>query len=253
MHLLAQKQGEPVVAGGGEGVGVPSILIVDDDADLSAIVARFLVSEGFAVEQVASAEQAYEVLSARAFDLVLLDINLPGDSGFAACEALRRVSDVPIVFASARTSETDRIVGLDTGGDDYLSKPYSLRELLAHVNALLRRAGRGQGVGQPLLVGPFAFDETTGVIAKCGELVALSPKEFALAYFLARHAGETVSKERLLAEVWGAFSEVEPQTVSVHMSWLRTKLENDPAHPVHFLTVRGRGYRFEVGEVEGAS
>lgn len=229
-------------------MGVARILIVDDDADLSAIVARYLESEGFAVEWVASAEDAYDALSARVFDLVLLDINLPGDDGFAACAALRRASDVPIVFASARTSETDRIVGLDTGGDDYLPKPYSLRELLAHVNALLRRVGRGQGVGQPLMVGPFAFDETTGVIVKCGEPVALSPKEFALAHFLARHAGETMSKERLLAEVWGAFSEVEPQTVSVHMSWLRAKLEDDPAHPVHFLTMRGRGYRFEPGE-----
>ena len=119
---------------------MPSILIVDDDADLSAIVARYLESEGFAVARAASAEEAYDVLATRAFDLVLLDINLPGDDGFAACEALRRVSDVPIVFASARTSETDRIVGLDTGGDDYLPKPYSLRELLAHVKALLRRS-----------------------------------------------------------------------------------------------------------------
>ena len=119
---------------------MPSVLIVDDDADLSAIVARYLESEGFAVMRAASAEEAYDVLGARPFDLVLLDINLPGDDGFAACEALRRASDVPIVFASARTSETDRIVGLDTGGDDYLPKPYSLRELLAHVNALLRRS-----------------------------------------------------------------------------------------------------------------
>ena len=232
---------------------MPSILIVDDDADLSAIVARFLESGGFAVERVASAEGAYEVLGARAFDLVLLDVNLPGDDGFAACAALRRASDVPIVFASARTSETDRIVGLDTGGDDYLPKPYSLRELLAHVNALLRRAGRGHDTGQPLMVGPFAFDEAAGAIMKRGEPIALSPKEFALARYLALHAGETVSKERLLAEVWGAFSEVEPQTVSVHMSWLRAKLEDAPAHPVHFVTVRGRGYRFEAAEGEGVS
>ena len=114
---------------------MPSILIVDDDADLSAIAARYLESEGFAVERAASAEEAYDLLAARPFDLVLLDINLPGDDGLAACAALRRASDVPIVFASARTSETDRIVGLDTGGDDYLPKPYSLRELLAHANA----------------------------------------------------------------------------------------------------------------------
>lgn len=225
---------------------MPGILIVDDDADLSAIVARYLESEGFSVERAASAEEAYDVLVARAFDLVLLDINLPGDDGFAACEALRRVSDVPIVFASARTSETDRIVGLDTGGDDYLPKPYSLRELLAHVNALLRRS-RGGATGVSLSSGPFVLDEAAGTIAKDGETVVLPPKEFALARYLIAHEGEVVSKERLLAEVWGAFSEVEPQTVSVHMSWLRAKLEKDPAHPVHFTTVRGRGYRFDAG------
>lgn len=238
------------VIGSEGGPLVASILIVDDDADLSAIVARYLESEGFAVERAASAEEAYDVLAARAFDLVLLDINLPGDDGFAACEALRRASDVPIVFASARTSETDRIVGLDTGGDDYLPKPYSLRELLAHVNALLRRSrGRSGGgaAGGALAAGPFVLDEGAGTIAKDGEVVALSPKEFALARFLIAHEGEVVSKERLLAEVWGAFSEVEPQTVSVHMSWLRAKLEDDPAHPVHFKTVRGRGYRFDAG------
>lgn len=225
---------------------MPSVLIVDDDTDLSAIVGRYLESEGFAVERVASAEAAYDVLGTRAFDLVLLDINLPGDDGFAACAALRRASDVPILFASARTSETDRIVGLDTGGDDYLPKPYSLRELLSHVKALLRRTqGRG-GRGRLRVVGPFVLDEAAETLMKHGESVTLSPKEFALARFLMAHEGEVVSKDRLLAEVWGAFSEVEPQTVSVHMSWLRAKVEDDPAHPVFFKTVRGRGYRFDA-------
>lgn len=225
---------------------MPSILIIDDDADLSAIVGRFLESEGFAVVRAGSAEDAYEVLRTRSFDLVLLDINLPGDDGIAACAALRRTSGVPLIFASARTSETDRIVGLDTGGDDYLPKPYSLRELLAHVNALLRRTrGRAGGAAEPLVAGPFALDEAAETLSKDGAAVALSPKEFALARFLVRHPGEVVSKERLLAEVWGAFSEVEPQTVSVHLSWLRAKLEDDPAHPRYFKTVRGRGYRFD--------
>ena len=221
---------------------MPSILIVDDDADLSAIVARYLESEGFAVERAASAEEAYDVLATRAFDL-------PGDDGFAACAALRRASDVPIVFASARTSETDRIVGLDTGGDDYLPKPYSLRELLAHVNALLRRSrGRagGEGADGALAAGPYVLDEAAGSMLKDGAAIPLSPKEFALARYLMAREGEVVSKDRLLAEVWGAFSEVEPQTVSVHMSWLRAKVEDDPAHPAHFKTVRGRGYCFDA-------
>ncbi len=205
---------------------MPSVLIVDDDADLSAIVARYLESEGFAVMRAASAEEAYDVLGARPFDLVLLDINLPGDDGFAACEALRRASDVPIVFASARTSETDRIVGLDTGGDDYLPKPYSLRELLAH-----ERAAQGlSGVAPAARDGRSSRGRSPSTkpptLAKDSVVAALSPQEFALARFLIAHEGETVSKERLLAEVWGAFSEVEPQTVSVHMSWLRAKVED---------------------------
>ena len=228
---------------------MPSVLIVDDDADLSAIVARYLESEGFAVMRAASAEEAYDVLGARPFDLVLLDINLPGDDGFAACAALRRASDVPVIFASARTSETDRIEGLDTGGDDYLPKPYSLRELLAHVRALLRRAkGRaGDEASAGRSAGSFTLDEGAGILAKEGVSVPLSPKELALAAYLVRHEGVAVSKERLLAEVWGAFSEVEPQTVSVHMSWLRAKLEDDPAHPIYFKTVRGKGYLFDAG------
>ncbi|MEG0504178.1 MAG: response regulator transcription factor, partial [Raoultibacter sp.] len=155
-------------------------------------------------------------------------------------------SSVPIIFASARTSETDRIVGLDTGGDDYLPKPYSLRELLAHVKALLRRSGGAlHGKTQCFTAGPFSVDEATGMLRKGDVTIELSPKEFALAWYLMRHEGEVASKERLLAEVWGAFSEVEPQTISVHMSWLRAKLEDDPAHPVFFITVRGKGYRFD--------
>ena len=222
-------------------------VLVVDDADLSAVVARFLESEGYVVECVVSAEDAYDLLTSRAFDLVLLDINLPGDSGFEACRVLRRVCSVPIIFASARTSETDRVEGLDTGGDDYLPKPYSLRELLAHVKALLRRSGGVLGNTEGTVAcGPFIIDSNAGNISKNDVDVVLSPKEFALASYLMLHAGEVVSKERLLAEVWAAFSEVEPQTVSVHMSWLRAKMEDDPAHPVYFLTVRGKGYRFSA-------
>ncbi len=231
-----------------------SVLIVDDDADLSAIVARFLESEEFAVERAVCAEDAYALLTSRTFDLVLLDINLPGGDGFEVCKTLRRASQVPVIFASARTSETDRIEGLDIGGDDYLPKPYSLRELLSHVKALLRRAGGvyGTASSEPLERGPFLLDEAAGTVSKNGKPVVLSPKELALTCYLLKHPGEVVSKERLLAEVWGAFSEVEPQTVSVHMSWLRAKLEDDPSHPRYFITVRGKGYRFDAHEGEAS-
>lgn len=225
------------------------ILIVDDDADLSAITARFLESEGFAVSCAASAEEAYAFLEGNPADLVLLDINLPTDDGFAICRELRRASTVPIIFASARTSETDRIAGLDIGGDDYLPKPYSLRELLSHVKALLRRASDfAQQHDAAFRAGPFTIDEAAGVVAKNGEAIALSPKEFALACRLMREPGRAVSKEQLVRELWGMFSDVEPQTVSVHMNWVRAKLEDNPQAPVHFKTIRGKGYLFDPGD-----
>lgn len=225
------------------------ILIVDDDADLSAITARFLESEGFAVSCAANAEDAYAFLESNPADLVLLDINLPTDDGFALCRELRRASTVPIIFASARTSETDRIAGLDIGGDDYLPKPYSLRELLSHVKALLRRASDfAQQHDAAFRAGPFTIDEAAGVVAKNGEAIALSPKEFALACRLMREPGRAVSKEQLVRELWGMFSDVEPQTVSVHMNWVRAKLEDNPQAPVHFKTIRGKGYLFDPSD-----
>lgn len=224
------------------------ILIVDDDTDLSAITARFLESEGYTTTQVGCAEDAYEHLTRHTADLVLLDINLPTEDGFAICAEIRRASTVPIIFASARTSETDRIAGLDFGGDDYLPKPFSLRELLSHVKALLRRASVFSSPSQAWTVGPFSIDESAGTLAKNDVPVALSPKEFALACRLMKAPGTALPKEQLLREVWGPFSDVEPQTVSVHMSWLRAKLEDDPQHPRFFATVRGKGYRFDLRE-----
>ncbi|NGM18250.1 response regulator [Eggerthellaceae bacterium zg-893] len=219
------------------------ILLVEDDGDLARIVARYLEGEGMAVRVAPSAEDAYDLLTNSVFDLVVLDINLPGDDGLSACRNLRAASDVPIIFATARVDEGDRVAGLDLGGDGYLSKPYSLRELRSYIEALLRRFGKTAG-GSVVRQGPFELDTAAGVVRKAGEAVALAPKEFALAAFLMTHEGETLSKERLISEVWGAFCDVEPQTVAVHMSWLRSKLEDDPAHPKHFLTVHGRGYRF---------
>lgn len=227
------------------------ILIVDDDADLARITLRFLETEGFDVVCAPSAEAAYDILTDTPFDLVLLDINLPADDGFAVCRELRRTSIVPIIFASARTSETDRIAGLDVGGDDYLPKPYSLRELLSHVRALLRRAGgfaEGDGGRSVLHVGAIELDEAARIVRKDGIILDLSPKEFDMLRCLMRADGAVLSKERILAEVWGAFSDVEPQTVAVHVSWLRAKLEDNPAHPHYLRTVRGKGYAFGVPE-----
>lgn len=242
MYLFTKEQSEPRLMVGSR------LLVIDDDVDLSAIVARYLESEGFVVECTVTAADAYAALTVQAFDLVLLDINLPDDDGFAVCRELRRVSGVPIIFASARTSETDRIEGFDTGGDDYLPKPYSLRELLAHVRALLRRVSsvKAGSSSEPFFVGPFALNEAAVSLTKSGKTVSLSPREFDLACRLMKSPGVVLSKKQLVAEVWGAFSEVEQQTVSVHMNWLRAKLEDDPSHPVYFKTVRGKGYLFDA-------
>ncbi len=237
------------------------ILIVEDDRDLARVTARFLESSGLAVQVVGSAEDAYDALGRSAFDCLVVDVNLPGDDGFALCRNLRGRSGVPVLFASARVEPDARVRALEEGGDVYLPKPFGLRELLAQVQALIRRSegmtggaagapgGLGAGAAAPAPLGPFQLDEAAGRILKRGEEVALSPREYQLAAFLMRHAGEAVSRDALLAEVWGAFAEVEAQTVAVHMSWLRAKLEDDPAHPTHFKTVRGQGYRFDADGV----
>lgn len=238
-----------------------NILIVEDDRDLAYVTARFLEANGFSVQVAESAEAAYDALTCAVFDCLVVDVNLPGDDGFALCRNLRARSGVPVLFASARIEPDARVRALEEGGDVYLPKPFSLKELLAQVQALIRRSeGAVQGVAGAAgrvasasrQLGPFLLDSAAQRILKDGMEVELSPREYQLAAFLMRHAGEAVERDVLLAEVWGAFSEVEPQTVAVHMRWLRAKLEDDPAAPVHFKTVRGRGYRFDAQGGAGA-
>ena len=175
-----------------------------------------------------------------------MDINLPDGSGFDVCRELRRMSRVPVLFASARTSEDDKIKGLDMGGDDYLAKPYSLRELLARVNALIRRA-YGAGEDAPVYeFGNIKVDVSMRTAVKDGTEVKLALREFDLLAYLCAHPNQALSKDELLHEVWGAFSEVESATVAVHIRWLREKLEKDPAKPEYIKTVRGIGYQLEM-------
>lgn len=225
------------------------VLIVEDDWDLASIMARALEAEDFIVRTASSAEEAYDALSQAAFDCMVVDINLPGDDGIALCRNLRALSGVPVLFASARLDEDVRVRALDEGGDAYLQKPFSLREMTAQVGALIRRnAGVQPGTADARSFGPFTLDAAAGRILKRGEEAKLSPKEYELAAHLMQHEGSTCSRDALLTEVWGAFAAVEPQTVAVHMSWIRAKLEDDPADPQHFKTVRGQGYRFTSGE-----
>ena len=223
------------------------ILMIDDDEDLSFIIAEMLENYDYHVTCVESSEKGFELLAEHTYHLILLDINLGNTSGFELCRELRKVSTVPVIFASARTSETDRITGYDIGGDDYLPKPYSMKELLARVNALMRRT-YGFSEEKILNFGNVSVNMTARTVTKGGESVSLSLREFDLLAFLCEHKNTAVSKDKLLAEVWGAFSMVEPSTLTVHIRWLREKLEDDPAKPQFIKTVFKVGYKLEVEE-----
>ena len=221
------------------------ILIIDDDADLSMIITDMLESKGFEVKSAQSSSEGFDVLSQGSFDLILLDINLPDSDGFAVCRQLREVSNVPVIFASARTSETDRITGFDIGGDDYLPKPYSMKELLSRINALLRRTYGSSEKEKSVSFGDICVNITARTVTRGGKTVNLSLREFDLLAYLCEHKNEAVAKDKLISEVWGAFSMVEPSTLTVHIRWLREKLESDPAKPAYIKTVWGVGYILE--------
>ena len=224
-----------------------NILIVDDDADLSDIISDMLEGYGYSVSVAEDGEAAFALLSEETFHLILLDINLPDSTGFELCRELREVSTVPVIFASARTSETDRITGFDIGGDDYLPKPYSMKELLSRVNALIRRT---YGFEEEKMVsfGDVTVNMTSRTVKKGENLISLSLKEFDLLACLCEHRNQAISKEKLIAEVWGAFALVEPSTLTVHIRWLREKIEHDPAKPQYIKTVFKVGYMLEVAE-----
>lgn len=217
------------------------ILIVDDDTDLSDIICDFLRGCGYGTSHATDAEEAFRLLGSQRFSLVLLDINLPDATGFEICSELRRVSQVPVIFASARTAEDDRITGFDTGGDDYLPKPYSMKELLSRINALMRRVYGCEDIS----FGDVKINAGSRTVTKGGRKIELANREFDLLLYLCRNKNTAVSKDKLISEVWGAFSEVEPSTLTVHIRWLREKLEDDPAAPVHIKTVWKLGYMLE--------
>lgn len=224
------------------------ILIIDDDEDLSFIISDMLEDYGYDVTCAKDSDEAFALLADNTYHLILLDINLPDTTGFELCKELRQVSTVPVIFASARTSETDRITGFDIGGDDYLPKPYSMKELLSRVNALIRRTYGFSKEEQILSFGDITVNITARTVTKNGEAVSLSLREFDLLAYLCEHKNTAIAKEELLAEVWGAFSMVEPSTLTVHIRWLREKLEENPAKPQYIKTVFKVGYMLEVLE-----
>lgn len=223
------------------------ILIVDDDEDLSFITGDMLESYGYKVSHAKNAAAAFDMLSENKYHLVLLDVNLPETTGFEICQELRKASSVPVIFASARTSETDRITGFDIGGDDYLPKPYSMQELLSRVNALIRRTYGFSEEEKLVTFGDVSVNITSRTVTKNGQPISLSLREFDLLAFLCEHKNTALAKDKIISEVWGAFSLVEASTLTVHIRWLREKLEDDPAKPEYIKTVFKVGYMLEVG------
>ena len=221
------------------------ILIIDDDESLSDIMKDMLEDYDYNVEKAFSVDEAFTLLTDRKYDLILLDINLPDGDGFEICSELRKVSTVPIIFASAKTSEDDRIRGFEEGGDDFLPKPYSMKELLVRVNALIRRTYGFGGADEKCEFGNVVVNLSSRSVTKNGEAVSLSLKEFDLLAYLCRHRGTPIEKDKLLSEVWGAFSEVDGSTLTVHIRWLREKLEEDASNPQFIKTVFKVGYMLE--------
>lgn len=224
------------------------ILIIDDDEDLSMIISDMLENYGYRVTCALDSETAFDLLSDNVFHLILLDINLPDTTGFELCKELRRVSTVPVIFASARTSETDRITGFDIGGDDYLPKPYSMKELLSRVNALIRRTYSFTEQEKIVIFGNVSVNITARTVTKNNKPISLSLREFDLLAYLCEHKNTAIPKQKLLTEVWGTFSMVEPSTLTVHIRWLREKLEDNPAKPSYIKTIWGVGYSLEAKE-----
>jgi two-component system OmpR family response regulator len=230
------------------------VLVVEDDRTLLDVLRYNLAKEGYDVVTAADGAAGLETARNDKPDLVILDVMLPKMDGFEVCRMLRKEMTVPILMLTAKTEETDRVVGLEVGADDYVTKPFGMRELMARVRAMLRRAemmkkeamSGGQAPTPCLKAGDFEIDAARHKVSRGGVVVDLSRMEFALLEFLARNQGHVFSRDHLLEKVWGYDFAGDTRTVDVHVSWLRRKIETDPAHPKHLVTVRGVGYKFEV-------
>lgn len=225
------------------------VLIIEDDETLRFTLAHNLKREGYTVLTAARGDDGLVMAREEQPDLIVLDLMLPGVDGIQVCRLLRRDSRVPIIMVTALGGERDRVAGLDTGADDYLAKPFGMRELLARVRALLRRGGvepAPPGASQEAVTtGDLVVDPTRREVRQGGEVVRLKPKEFDLLLFFVQHRGRVLSREQILDEVWGFDFFGGARTVDVHVRWLRQKIERDPAAPVRLRTVRGSGYLFE--------
>jgi DNA-binding response OmpR family regulator len=223
------------------------LLLVDDDALMRRSLAFNLERSSYSVQTAATAEDALEIVHQNRPDLVLLDIGLPGMDGLEALRKLRDELGIPVILLTARRRELDEVLGLEMGADDYVTKPFDFDVLLAHVKAVLRRTQVVEAVSETsrtVTAGDLTIDPSAHTALLAGRVLELSPREYDLLYALVRAAGKLVTTDDLLAQVWGAEFEGQPQVVYVHIRWLREKIEANPTHPTRILTVRGRGYKY---------
>jgi len=230
------------------------ILIVEDEPVLQETLAYNLLRQGYLVETAGDGQLAVDMARRTQPDLILLDIMLPGIDGFEVCRLIRQEMNVPILMLTARDDEIDRIIGLEIGADDYITKPFSMRELVARVKAQLRRirllrqevdTKAASTTMEIFQFGNLILDLSRREVSCDGKVLALKPKEYDLLLYFARHRGQALSRERILEEVWGWNYAGGSRTVDVHVRWLRSKIELDPTKPSRIVTVRGAGYRFE--------
>ncbi|HAN72697.1 MAG TPA: DNA-binding response regulator [Actinobacteria bacterium] len=222
------------------------IMVVEDEESFSEALSFMLKREGYEVEVAADGNDALEAFEQRGADLILLDLMLPGVSGLEVCRIIRTKSQVPIIMLTAKDGEIDKVVGLELGADDYVTKPFSSRELLARVRSVLRRNGEPEElVASTVEAGPVRMDVDRHVVTVRGQAVAMPLKEFDLLELLVRNAGRVLTRAQLIDRVWGADYVGDTKTLDVHVKRLRAKVEEDPGSPVHLVTVRGLGYKFE--------
>jgi two-component system response regulator RegX3 len=222
------------------------VLVVEDEESFSDALSYMLRREGYEVEVAANGNDALHTFERNGADLVLLDLMLPGLSGTEVCRELRARSHVPIIMVTARDTEVDKVVGLELGADDYVTKPFSSRELVARIRAVLRRGAEPEDLMLNVVeAGPVRMDVERHVVSVDGNQVALPLKEFDLLELLLRNAGRVLTRGQLIDRVWGADYVGDTKTLDVHVKRLRAKIEPDPANPKYLVTVRGLGYKFE--------
>jgi two-component system response regulator RegX3 len=226
---------------------VTRVLVVEDEESFSDALSYMLRREGFEVEVAATGTEGITAFERGGADLVLLDLMLPGMSGTEVCRTLRSRSSVPIIMVTARDSEVDKVVGLEIGADDYVTKPFSSRELIARIRAVMRRGGEPEElVMNTVEAGPVRMDVERHVVTVDGRTIAMPLKEFDLLEILLRNAGRVLTRGQLIDRVWGSDYVGDTKTLDVHVKRLRAKIEPDPGNPKYLVTVRGLGYKFEA-------